>query len=167
MRLTDVQVLFAYLYWVRDRILEAAGFLPLEALNARHESPRDLKSTLVHELDVEWSWRERLRGPAGSSAPENELTPDDFPTLDSLRERWHGDEQEMRAWLMSLSDEDLTIPFRREGARFPLWFYLMHIFSHAMQQFSDAAVLLTSAGRSPGNLEFLSYANTLSDAPVE
>lgn len=165
MRLRDVELLFGYLYWLRDRVLDSASDIPLEALNARHQTARDLKSTLVHELDVEWSWRERLRGePADSLAPERELKTDDFPTLDSLRERWHRDEQEMRAWLRSLSDEDLSAPPMQERARFPLWFYLMHILSHAMQQFSDAAVLLSTAGRSPGDLEFLSYADTLSDA---
>ena len=33
----------------------------------------------------------------------------------------------------------------------------MHLISHGIQQFSEAAVLLTSAGRSPGDIGFLEF----------
>ena len=33
----------------------------------------------------------------------------------------------------------------------------MHLYSHGMQQFSEAAVLLTRAGRSPGDIGFLEF----------
>jgi hypothetical protein len=35
--------------------------------------------------------------------------------------------------------------------------YVFHIVTHAIQQFSDAAVLVSRAGRSPGDLEFLTF----------
>ncbi|HEX2765162.1 MAG TPA: hypothetical protein VHR55_00775 [Candidatus Limnocylindria bacterium] len=33
----------------------------------------------------------------------------------------------------------------------------MHLYSHALQQFSEAAVLLTRAGVSPGDIGFLEF----------
>ena len=33
----------------------------------------------------------------------------------------------------------------------------MHLISHGMQQFSEAAVLLTRAGHSPGDIGFLEF----------
>jgi hypothetical protein len=33
----------------------------------------------------------------------------------------------------------------------------MHLVSHGIQQFSEAAVLLTRAGRSPGEIGFLEF----------
>jgi hypothetical protein len=33
------------------------------------------------------------------------------------------------------------------------------MYGHAIQQFSDAATLLTKAGHSPGELEFLEFAD--------
>ena len=33
----------------------------------------------------------------------------------------------------------------------------MHLYTHGIQQFSDAAVLLTAAGQSPGELDFLDF----------
>ena len=36
---------------------------------------------------------------------------------------------------------------------------LVHVYSHAMQQFSDCAVLLTRSGHSPGEIDFLEFAD--------
>ena len=63
----------------------------------------------------------------------------------------------MREWLAGLSDVDLdTTPVRDED-RQPLWHYVMHLYSHGFQQFSEAAVLLTRAGQSPGDIGFLEF----------
>jgi len=84
----------------------------------------------------------------------------DFPTVSVLRQRWREDEAAMRAWIDSLSDEDLARPIDiGEPTPFPLWYYLEHLLTHAMQQLADAATLLTAEGRSPGELEFLEYAD--------
>jgi uncharacterized damage-inducible protein DinB len=64
----------------------------------------------------------------------------------------------MRAWLAGLTDADLDAPpVRDEDRGQPLWVFVMHLVSHAIQQFSEAAVLLTRAGHSPGDIGFLEY----------
>jgi len=164
MRATDITWLFDYLYWLRDRILAAAQTLPSDVfVSSDTVTTRDLRGTLVHELDVEWSWRVRLRGgPPEAWGPDVELKPADYATVDQLAEHWRRDEAEMRSWLANLSDEALAEPSDAEASkRLPLWFYLMHMFSHGMQQFSDTAVLLTRVGASPGDVEFLDYADGL------
>ena len=164
MRATDITSLFDYLYWLRDRTLAAAQTLPPDVfISSDTVTTRDLRGTLVHELDVEWSWRVRLTGaPPEAWGPDVELKPADYATVDQLAKHWRRDEAEMRSWLATLSDEALAEPSNAEASKgFPLWFYLMHMFSHGMQQFSDAAVLLTRAGASPGDIEFLDYADVL------
>jgi len=159
MRASEATALFDYLYWARDVVVDAAAGLTTEAFTSPDTvTNRDLRSTLVHELDVQWSWRERLRGADWNEwGPDAELRSSDYPTVESVVEHWNRDEAEMRAWLASLSDDDLDEAPVRDEDRQPLWHYVMHLVSHGIQQFSEAAVLLTRAGRSPGDIGFLEF----------
>ncbi len=159
---TDIAALFDHLYWVRDRILAAADDPSAPFADPSPPTLRDLRTTLVHELDVEWSWRVRLAGDdrTAFSPDDEELVATDFPDLASIRSRWAIDEAEMRAWLATLDETALEGPCRTEaaaGSGHPFWFHLQHIYSHAIQQFADGAVLMTAAGRSPGELDFLDF----------
>ena len=157
MRSADIRELFGYLYWIRDRVLTAADEAGRDALRAsRPGTSRDLRATLVHELDVELGWRTRLSG-----GEEVDLDPADYPTIDALAEQWRRDEAEMRRWLATLTDEALAAPPPREtNQSFPLWYYLVHVVSHGIQELEEAVVLLGPSGRSPQNLGFRDYADT-------
>jgi uncharacterized damage-inducible protein DinB len=156
-RTAELLELFAYLYWIRDRVLTAAEEAGSDALLAtRPGASRDLRATLVHELDVESGWRARLRG-----NEEIDLDPAEFPTIDSIAGHWRRDEAEMQLWLGSLADEALSTPPPHEtNQSFPLWYYLMHVVSHGIQELEEAAVLLGPSGRAPLSLGFLDFADT-------
>jgi uncharacterized damage-inducible protein DinB len=159
MRVTEAAELFDYLYWVRDAVLLQAATLEADRWRGTETvTNRDLRATLVHELDVQWSWRERLRGADWDEwGPDAELKAGDYPTVEALTERWRRDEAETRAWLAGLADGDFDAPPVRAEDRQPLWHYVMHLVSHGTQQFSEAAVLLTDAGASPGDIGFLEF----------
>jgi uncharacterized damage-inducible protein DinB len=159
MRTTDAATLLDHLYWVRDRVLGAAASLDASAFTAEDTvTSRDLRATLVHELDVQWSWRERLKGADWEEWGEDaELRGEDYPTIEPIAEHWQRDEAVMRVWLASLTDADLDAPPVRDEDTQPLWHYVMHLYSHGLQQFSEAAVLLTRAGHSPGDIGFLEF----------
>lgn len=159
MRVAEATTLFDYLYWARDEVLRAASALGTEAFTSTDTvTTRDLRATLVHELDVQWSWRERLRGADWAEwGEEAELKADDYPTVASVAEHWRRDEIETRAWLASLTDADLDAPPVRDEDGQPLWRYVMHLVSHGIQQFSECAVLITRAGHSPGDIGFLEF----------
>jgi uncharacterized damage-inducible protein DinB len=161
MQAAEVHLLFDHLYWMRDQILGAASEASKAFVEEEPVTIRDLRTTLVHELDVEWSWRLRLQGsPPESWAPEAELKPANFPDLVTLISAWREDEAEMRGWLERLSDREVNEPWEVEKSNgLPLWYFLLHIYGHAIQKFSDAATLLTRAGHSPGQLEFLEFAD--------
>ena len=160
---SGVLALIDYTYWADRHLLKIATALtPAQWTAPSDVTERDLRATLVHTLDVEWSWRLRLeKRPKEDWGPEVELKPEDFPTVASLAERWAQDEAEMRAWLDTLDEATLARDWDiSDKDLFPLWTYLVHIVTHSQQQRSDAAILLTRAGHSPGNIEFLDYADS-------
>jgi uncharacterized damage-inducible protein DinB len=159
MRTSEATTLIDHLYWTRDLVLDAAARLDPAAFTSTDTvTTRDLRATLVHELDVQWSWRERLKGADWEEwGLDAEVRAEDYPTVDALREHWARDEADMRAWLASLTDADLDAAPVRDEDRLPLWMFVMHLVSHGIQQFSEAAVLLTRAGHSPGEIGFLEF----------
>jgi uncharacterized damage-inducible protein DinB len=159
-RVADIETLFDYLFWVRDRTLAAAAELDDEAFATTETvTTRDLRATLVHELDVESSWRERLRATGtGEPAPETELRADHYASVAELAAHWRRDETATRRYLADLTDERLAIDSPVEDRTgYPLSVYLMHVVMHGVQECGDAAVLLRRAGHPTGTLGFLDY----------
>jgi uncharacterized damage-inducible protein DinB len=46
----------------------------------------------------------------------------------------------------------------------PMWQLLAHVLNHGTQHRSEAAALLTEAGRSPGDLDMVDFAEGLAEA---
>jgi uncharacterized damage-inducible protein DinB len=154
----DIRALVDYLYWLRDGALARAGQLSAaEFLATGTVSYRDLPSTLVHELDIERSWRLRLQG-APRADWDAFLAPDGYADIAALADHWRRDETEMRAWLAGLADRDIDAPVRVNGLEgFPLSTYLLHVVMHGVESFSAAALLLHHAGHSVGDIGFLDF----------
>ena len=160
MRRDDLVALFDYSYWANRQILAAAAELPDDRLATQAScTVRNLRDTLVFTLDVERSWRGRLRGEPRERW-DTSLRAEDYPTVADLAEHWRRDEAEMQAWLHDLDDAALssTIDLGPKD-RFPLWYFLVHVLTHSAHQRRDAALLLREAGREPPELDFLYYAD--------
>ena len=161
MNKADLLRLVGYNYWATGQILRSAEQLSSEEFVAPSDiTYRNIRGTLVHTLDVERSWRRRLRGEPQETW-DVELPDEDFPTVESLAAAWHEDEAEMRAWLDGLEDgavEDVVDLSPKD--RFPLSTFLLHIVTHSAQQRRDAAILLERAGHSPPEIDFLYYADS-------
>ena len=159
MDIAAIHSLFDYNYWVNQRILETAAGLARGQFTVpgpvSHGSVRD---TLVHALDAESVWRQRCQG----SSPETFLSQDDFPDLESLARRSHEEEKAMRSYVAGLADEDLSsiVRYTRTAGTWfetPLWQILLHVINHGTQSRSEAAVLLTQFGHSPGDLDYMIF----------
>jgi uncharacterized damage-inducible protein DinB len=163
-RKADIDALFDYNYWANRQVLGAADGLSDEQFTAPTDVTwRNIRGTLVHILDVERSWRGRIRGEAPESW-DNELPEDDYPTPHALAEHWERDEATMRSWLEELDEDALAEIVDLGGSdRFPLWVFLLHIVTHGAHQRRDAAILLTNAGHAPPEIDFLYYADWLRD----
>jgi uncharacterized damage-inducible protein DinB len=161
MQKNEILMLYDYNYWAHDRILAAAAKVRNEEFVApRAYSHGGLRGTLVHALAAEWLWRVRCqerKSPTGMQLKE-----DDFATLDALRSRWHDEERAMRGYLNSLTDVTINEPIRYkffDGTEYEhqLWQVLVHVLNHGTQHRSEAAVMLTDLGHSPGNIDLSVY----------
>jgi uncharacterized damage-inducible protein DinB len=159
-RTSDILTLYEYNYWANARILSAATNVSEAQFTAPASlSHGSLRGTLVHILSAEWVWRKRCQEGA---SPSTLLPETDFPTLETLRLRWQTEEQAMRSFLARLHDEDLDrlVSYRTtRGTPFEntLWHLLVHVVNHGTQFRSEAAVLLTGYGQSPGDLDFIVF----------
>jgi uncharacterized damage-inducible protein DinB len=164
-----IPLLFDYLFWVRDRVLAAAEGLDDEAFrNTPSLHSRDLRATLVHEIDIEAGWRGRLRGlPEREWGDEAGLHPERYASLASVIDHWRADEVVTRTWIAALSDADLAAPVfanRLEG--YPLSIYLLHVVEHGLTEMTVAAAILNEMGRPVGDIGVLDALDDLAPLPA-
>lgn len=161
MHIADIKLLYDYNFWANRLMLAKSAEITPEQFGApTTQSWGSLHGTLVHILDSEYGWRNILET---EEILFDELTPNDFPTLEAVRQRWDAEETAWRAYLGSLTDADMTRIIRYtipEGIRERvLWHCLFHVVNHGMQHRSEAAYLLTEYGQSPGDIDFTMYLN--------
>lgn len=160
MHVRDIRQLYEYNVWANHRLLDQAAQLTAAQLAAPAAcSFGSLYETLAHTLGAEWMWRTRLQ--EGISPPALP-TGQDFATLADLRARWDTEEQHMRAFLASLSDDDLErmahyTNTRGVAQQTPIGQALLHLVLHGMQHRSESAAMLTSYGCSPGWIDYIFY----------
>ena len=149
-----IRFLFDYSYSATGRVLDAARQLSTAQFTTPPplEGGRSLQHILVHMLDAERGWREGLRTRGTDDSPD--LNPADFPDVATLVAAWEADEVRMRDWLAALDDEDMNI-VAFDGLT--LWQLLTHVVNHSTQHRSEAAMVLTHWGQSPGDLDLLFY----------
>ncbi|KAB8141195.1 hypothetical protein F8S13_20565 [Chloroflexia bacterium SDU3-3] len=167
MKVDEIKLLYAFSDWADARILAACARVGPEqyaAPSAGGTGRGGLRETMVHILDSMWQDRITLQGyyqhPLADEAAYDatELHEDAFPTFAALQVRWAAEQREMWAYLDGLSEERLngTIRYVIPGVvrERVVWQFLVAAQLHIMQHRSEAAVLLTAYGQSPGNLEF-------------
>jgi uncharacterized damage-inducible protein DinB len=154
MRLDDIRYLFGYDRWATRRILAALDGIPEETWGATGVvGDRGLGAILVHQLGAHQRWRLGLGGDdeaAGRARPEREP----LPAAETLAASWATEWAAMDAWMDTLDDAWLE----QRDEDIPFWRMLAHLANHGTQHRSEAASLLTSIGRSPGDLDMIFYA---------
>jgi uncharacterized damage-inducible protein DinB len=158
----QIRALYAYNAWANARILDTAALLDRDAYPVEHAGAGSLRDILAHTAWAQWIWLQRWQG----AAPRERWNATDLPDLESLRARWEEIEAETARYLAALDAGELDrvisyVNFAGETWNYPLWQMLMHQVNHATQHRSEAALLLTQAGHSPGDLDFLRYFDAL------
>jgi uncharacterized damage-inducible protein DinB len=86
----------------------------------------------------------------------------EFRDVAALRARWEEIERATAAFVAALTDARLAetveyTNFQGERWAYPLWQQMTHQVNHATQHRSEAAVMLTRHGCSPGGMDLLYY----------
>lgn len=156
---------YEYNAWANVRIVEAAAALTIDQLLAAGGASFDsLRDTLVHTMGAQWLYLERWQG---RSPPP--MLAGAFPDLPTIRRRWGEIEGDTQAFVATLDDPRLAAVvaytnFQGERWAYPLWQMMIHQVNHATQHRSEAAVLLTQFGHSPGWLDLLYFVDLRSAA---
>jgi uncharacterized damage-inducible protein DinB len=157
---SDLRLLYDYYYWANARILACAGQLQAEQFTAAQPIPHgSLRGVLMHMLNVERTWRTVTLegGLRPSRIPEGEIS-----DAAALSARWQAEEQTMRKLLAGLPEGSLDIPKKitnSTGVNYEwlLWQPLYQVLNHGTQHRSEAAVMLTELGQSPGDIDFIFF----------
>lgn len=142
---------FNYHFDTTLRLIELAKNLPAEVARAK------IQPILLHVLLADGAWRSGLSG-----HPFARPNAEDYPTLDDYAGAFAKEKAAWAALLAGLTDEKLESQFERTNMRGEkqtayVWKALHQVLYHGMQHHSELAVLLTDAGHSPGNIDFIFY----------
>lgn len=154
MDVADVRYLFDFDRWATRRVLAVIDGLPEAVWGATGViGDRGLGAILVHHLGAHQRWRHGLSGSDEEPRPERE------PLLSpaSLAGAWATEWDALDAWLGTLTDAWLV----ERDENVPYWQMLAHVVNHGTQHRSEAATILTEAGRSPGDLDMIYFAEEL------
>ena len=163
MKKSEILTFYRYNAWANARILDTtAQVTPEQFLAPAPYSHGGLRGTLVHILFAEWIWRVRWEG----ISPTKGFMPEDFPTFEALHSRWKTEENALMAFVENVNEQklDSVVHYSRTGGE-PreniLWHLMLHLVNHGTQHRSEAAIMLTDFGHSPGDIDFITYLREL------
>ena len=153
------QTLFDYHFWANERILTCAGRLtPEQFAAAEAVSHGSVQALLYHMLRAGLVWTHVLRV---HSAPTTVIQAQDYSTVAALAARWQAANAELRVLLDGFDDaaiqQSMEVTRRGEVSTLYVWRILMHMLFHDHQHRTEAAILLTKYGQSPGDLDFILF----------
>jgi uncharacterized damage-inducible protein DinB len=168
MSVKDLQTIYDYGYWANRKLFEIIGQLTDEEFTREFGGPRQsVRSTLVHILNAEWGWLARSGGPERGER----LNPADFPSLDSIKKLWSEIESHARAFLSSLTEEDLerSVEYANDAGErraLPLGALMRHAANHGVHHRGQITQMLRLMGRSSGNIDLLFYEGETRGVPA-
>lgn len=141
--------LFDYNYWAHRRVWDCVMQLTEEQFTRPCDySIGSVHAQVVHTMGAEWLWLTRVRGAAILRFPP----PEDYPTREMIRVRWDEIEQEWRAYLDGLKDEDLEkrieyVSIRGNTRRVNvLYDSLAHILNHSTDHRAQMLAVIHQLG---------------------
>ena len=145
-------------HFAENRNLWDAYILSLSPEQFTQDAPYShgsVRNQIVHLMSVDDAWFSGLRGVALPASPK----PADFDDRQILRAHWDTVEQNMRAYLAQLRDEQLLEkPFPEgEDKDLILWQVLLHVVNHGTDHRAQLLRLLNDLGVKTASQDYIFY----------
>lgn len=144
----ESQDLIDYMYWARDRMLDAVDTISTEQFTrSMGNSFGSIRDTLVHMMWAEMIWLSRWLGETTSP----KVSPEKYPDLTSVRVRWRQLELKLRAYFESVDAAKLSAPIGYKGLNglpyeTPLCQMLHHVANHSSYHRGQVTTMLRQLG---------------------
>lgn len=151
MRADDIRFLFAFDRWATTKILDTSRtVMEDDWTESNRIDRRGLGGILVHALGAHERWR------SGWQDLPRPPKREDMPIISAveLQAAWVTEWAALDEYLATLTDEETEA----EWSDLTRWHSFVHLVNHGTQHRSEAAVLLTIFGHSPGDLDLIDYA---------
>jgi len=147
----QLRSLVDYNRWANERILAAADGVSDEEFARKGEDGLSIENALRHAARTQIWW---LGNWTGADAVDVERS------REGLRHAYADAQDRLEALVASTDDAgwERMVEFSFQPGsplRLPLWQTVTQVMLHCIQHRAEAAVLLTRAGRSPGNLDYI------------
>lgn len=154
-----IRELYSYNLWANQRALGAVSLLHNDAFtrNLGNSFP-SVRDTLGHIMAAEWIWLERWNG----RSPAALLAATDFPTLNTLAQRWTKIQDGQKTFLDALSPAQLDVNLTYTNTRgqvfaYPLWQQMVHVVNHSSYHRGQITTLLRQLGAEPISTDLIVY----------
>jgi uncharacterized damage-inducible protein DinB len=147
MNIEEAITLLDYHYWARDRMLDAVELLtPDEYVRNLGSSFKSVRDTVIHTYGAEWNWYLRWVGNSPTSMPD----PEKFPEVATVRTAWSAQEEKIRLFVHSSSNDlGRVVKYRTlagEEAQSVFWHMLQHVVNHASYHRGQITTMLRQLG---------------------
>ena len=147
--------LLAYDQWANDKILAVVALLTDEQMDAKGGASFDsIRETLLHIAGAQMIWCWRLTG--------QDMTAFATPSHQDPVRWFASAHADLRRLSASLKDDDFDrlFPYKdRAGVDHvrPFGELIVHLVNHGTYHRGEVALMLSAAGHSPGDLDYLYY----------
>jgi uncharacterized damage-inducible protein DinB len=150
--------LYDYGAWANARLLDQAAKLSEAEFKRQYSKGyQSIHETFVHLVSADRRWFARWQ----NAALPDPLAAAELPTPEAIRRRWEPIHAERRAYILGLTAADLEASIQFTGGRgtvaFPRWQGLIQCANHGTHHRSEIAAMLTDAGHSPGDIDYIFY----------
>lgn len=155
-----IRTLFEYNYWAHERVW--ACILKLQNAEFTHDlgySVGSLRNQLVHVMSVDQRWIARVRG----GALPAHLEYADYPTREAVREKWQMVEQDARAFVAQMDEEQFSrvvmyeLAHRGGTKHDAVWQILAHIVNHGTDHRAQMLAMLHQMGAATVEQDMMFY----------